>query len=92
MDNKSFIESLAEKSGLDKEKVSKTIEDMCEIIAETIMEEDCVVIPAFGCFEPKKKMERVVVHPSSGKKLMVPPRLSIGFKPSSLLRSNVRNS
>ncbi len=90
MDNKRFIEILSERVGLDKDRTSRVISQLCEVISETVVDEDCVVIPSFGSFEPKKKMERVVVHPSSGKKLLVPPRLSLGFKPSTLLKNEVK--
>lgn len=90
MDNKRFIDILSDRTGFDKERTSKIIGDLCEVISETVMQEDCVVVPSFGCFEPKKKMERVVIHPSTGKKLLVPPRLTLGFKPSTLLKNEVK--
>lgn len=90
MDNKRFIEILSERVGLDKGDTSKVIGQLCEIISETVVQEDCVVVPSFGNFEPKKKLERVVVHPSSGKKLLVPPRLTLGFKPSTLLKNEIK--
>lgn len=90
MDNKRFIEILSERVGLDKERTSRTISQLCEVISETVVEEDCVVVPSFGSFEPKKKLERIMVHPSSGKKLLVPPRLTLGFKPSTLLKNEIK--
>ncbi|MDE6297888.1 MAG: HU family DNA-binding protein [Muribaculaceae bacterium] len=90
MDNKRFIEILSERTGLDKERTTRIIDDLCEVISETVVQEDCVVVPAFGSFEPKKKLERVVVHPSSGKKLLVPPRLTLGFKPSTMLKNDIK--
>lgn len=90
MDNKRFIEILSERVGLDKDCTSRVINDLCEVISETVVQEDCVVISSFGSFEPKKKMERIVMHPSSGKKLLVPPRLTLGFKPSTLLKNEIK--
>ena len=90
MDNKNFIERLSARCGIEAEKVERLVEDLGEIIGESIVEEDCVAIPSFGSFEAKKKMERVVVHPSSGRKLLVPPKLTISFRPSGALRQRVR--
>ncbi|MDE6236840.1 MAG: HU family DNA-binding protein [Muribaculaceae bacterium] len=90
MENKRFIEELALRMGMDKDKTAKTIEQLSEIIGETVKEEDCVVVPSFGAFEPKKKMERVMTHPSTGKRLLVPPRLTLGFKPSSTLKASIK--
>ncbi|MBD5184460.1 MAG: HU family DNA-binding protein [Bacteroidales bacterium] len=90
MDNKQFIDILSERIGLDKESTAKVISDLSEIIADTVVDEDCVVVPSFGSFEPKKKLERVVVHPSTGKKILIPPRLTMGFKPSTMLRNDIK--
>ncbi|MDE7412546.1 MAG: HU family DNA-binding protein [Muribaculaceae bacterium] len=90
MDNKRFIELLAERTGLDRERAAKITGDLAEVIAEVVAEEDCVVVPSFGSFEPKKKMERVVLHPATGNKLLVPPKLTLSFRPSTLLRNEIK--
>ena len=90
MDNKRFVDVLSERTALDKEQVSKMINHLCDIISETVSEEDCVVVPSFGTFETKKKLERVVVNPSTGKKILVPPRLTLGFKPSTALKNEIK--
>lgn len=91
MDNKTFIEELSNRSGIDKETAQALTAALCTAISECVVDEDSVAIPGFGSFEPKKKLERVVVHPSSGKKLLVPPKLTILFKPSALLKQKIRN-
>ena len=51
-----------------------------------------VNVQGFGSFEVKKKNERVIVHPSTGKKILVPPKLVVGFKQSNVLKSQVKES
>lgn len=91
MDNKQFIELLSERAEMEKEQTAKIIDQLCEVISETVAEEDIVVIPGFGNFEPKKKLERVVVHPTTARKMLVPPRLTLGFKPGSSLKNEIKN-
>ena len=50
---------------------------------------DSVAIPSFGTFEPRKRIERIAVHPSSGKKLMVPPKIVMNFRASQILKQRV---
>lgn len=90
MDNKKFMELVAQRTGLDPERASDVVEKLAEVISEVIADEDCVVVPSFGSFEPKKKMERIVLHPSTGRKLLVPPKLSLGFKPSAVLKNLIK--
>ncbi|MBD5207489.1 MAG: HU family DNA-binding protein [Bacteroidales bacterium] len=90
MDNKNFIDELSRRTGFDREKVSGLLEDFSGIISEAIGNEDSIMIPAFGTFEPRKKMERIVVHPLTGNKLLVPPKLSVVFKASSAMKNMLR--
>ena len=48
-----------------------------------------VACPSFGTFEPRKRIERIAVHPSSGKKLMVPPKIVMNFRASQILKQRV---
>lgn len=91
MDNKTFMEELSSRCGIDRETVDTLTSTLCAVVAEAAVDEDMVAIPGFGTFESKKKMERVVVHPSTGKKLLVPPKISLVFKPSALLKQKIRN-
>lgn len=91
MDAKTLITLLAEKLGREPEDVEVLLETLSNIIVEQVKEGDSVAVPGFGQFEPKMKAERVACHPSSGKKILVPPKLSMVFKPSALLKQRVRN-
>lgn len=42
-------------------------------------EMDTLSIQGFGSFEVKKKQERLTIHPVSGKRLLVPPKLILSF-------------
>ncbi|MDE5673785.1 MAG: HU family DNA-binding protein, partial [Muribaculaceae bacterium] len=52
---------------------------------------DSISVPSFGTFEPRKRLERVALHPASGKRLLVPPKIVLTFKPSVLLKQKTRN-
>ncbi|MDE7510193.1 MAG: HU family DNA-binding protein, partial [Muribaculaceae bacterium] len=43
-------------------------------------------------FETKKRKERLTVHPATGRRLLVPPKLVVNFKPSGVMKSNLQNT
>jgi DNA-binding protein HU-beta/integration host factor subunit alpha len=50
-----------------------------------------VLVPTFGTFEVKKKMERVMVNPSTGQRMLVPPKLVLNFKPNANWKEQIKN-
>ncbi|MBD5329411.1 MAG: HU family DNA-binding protein [Bacteroides sp.] len=90
MENRQFIERLSERVKMEKDQTGRMIDLLCEVISDTVAEEDIVVVPSFGSFEPKKKLERVVVHPTTARKMLVPPRLTLGFKPAAALKNEIK--
>lgn len=92
MDAKTFINTLSERLDRDPEDVAMLVREFGELLADKIKDGDTVSVPGFGTFEPKMRAERVASHPSTGKKILVPPKLSLVFKPSAILRQKVRKS
>ena len=48
-------------------------------------------VPSFGIFEVKKKLERVLVNPTTKQRMLVPPKMVVNFKPNTSLRSKIKN-
>lgn len=90
MDNKKLIDSIATALDKDRDEIAALADALCEVVTNTLKEGNIVAIPTFGSFEPKLKAERIAVHPSTGKKLLVPPKISVNFKPSALLKQKIR--
>ena len=92
MDTKTLVGILSDNLGREPEDVSKLIRSIADILAADVKQGDMVAVPGFGTFEPKMREERVATHPSTGKKILVPPKLSMVFKPSAILKQRVRKS
>jgi len=45
----------------------------------------------FGSFEVKKKLERIMINPTTGQRMLVPPKLTLGFKISPTWRDKLKN-
>lgn len=91
MDHKTFLETLSPRMGASKEEASEMIGALCQVLVDASMSGDAVTVPGFGSFEPRKRLERVALHPSTGKRMLIPPKITMTFRPSTLLKQKVRN-
>lgn len=91
MNNKDFITELAQRTGFSAEDTQKYVNSVVEAMGDHFQESDSVLIPTFGTFEVKKKLERVMVNPSTGLRMLVPPKLVLGFKPNISWKERVKN-
>lgn len=89
MDNKKFCEELSSRLDVSLSTVNSLIESLTNEIAKTAGNLDGVVVPGFGIFESKLREERVALHPASGKRLLVPPRIFLTFKQSPVLKQRL---
>ena len=90
MNNKDFIAELAQRMGYSAEDTQKYVNSVVEAMGDHFQEGDSVLIPTFGTFEVKK-MERVMVNPSTGLRMLVPPKLVLNFKPNISWKERVKN-
>ena len=67
------------------------VDTLIETMGDRFQEEDSVVVPNFGTFEVKKKLERIMVNPSTGQRMLVPPKLVLNFKPNVGWKERVKN-
>lgn len=89
MDNKSFIEELSARLDVSVSSVNLMVQTLCGELGKVASELDGVVVPGFGTFEPKLREERISVHPASGKRLLVPPKIFLQFKASPVLKQKL---
>lgn len=90
MNNKEFISELAQLSGTTQQNAQKMVLSVLEEMLSQIEENEMLQVPLFGTFEVKKRLERILVNPNNGKKMLVPPKLVLGFKPSSTLKERIQ--
>ena len=90
MDNKKLMETVAANLGRTEEDVSKLLEAFAGVLRNRCGDLDSVHVPSFDTFEPKKRNERVMVQPRTGKRMLVPPKVVLGFKMSNVLKSKLK--
>ncbi len=85
-----MIDTVAANLGRTPEDVGKLLEAFVGVLTTSCCEMDSVHVPGFGSFEPKKRDERIMVHPSTGKRMLVPPKVTVGFKVSNVLKAKLK--
>ena len=90
MNNKEFIAELAERTGYSPRDVQKLVNNLADAMGDAFQEDNAVLVPNFGLFETKKKMERVMVNPSTGQRMLVPPKLVLNFKPNQTWKDKLK--
>ena len=83
MNNKDYISELANRTGYSPEETLRMVNIVIEAMGDHFQENDSVLVPNFGTFEVKKKLERIMVNPSTGQRMLIPPKLVLNFKPNS---------
>ncbi|MBR4572532.1 MAG: HU family DNA-binding protein [Prevotella sp.] len=90
MNNKEFIAALSQKVGLTTSETQNAVRTSVNSIIEMLCDDKSVTLSGLGSFDVKKRLERVIVNPSSGQKMLVPPKLVVNFKPMASLKEKVK--
>lgn len=91
MNNKDFISYLSQRSGYSVENTNKLVHSVIDAMCDSFEEGEPVQIPNFGTFEVKKRLERIMVNPANGQRMLVPPKLVLNFRPIASLKEKLKN-
>ncbi|MDE5560338.1 MAG: HU family DNA-binding protein [Bacteroidaceae bacterium] len=90
MNNKEFIAELARRTGSNVRETQQRMNALVQEMTELLCDEDTIMISNFGTFETKKRLERVLVSPTTGQRMLVPPKMVLGFKQSNTLKGKLQ--
>lgn len=91
MNNKEFISALSAKTGYGSKETGQMMRDVISVLINELTEENTVGITGFGTFEVKKKLERVLVNPSTKQRMLIPPKMVVSFKPNTGMKEKVNS-
>ena len=92
MNNKEYISALADQAGYTQSDTQKMVRSVIESMGVHLEESDSVQLSGFGTFEVKKRLERIVVNPSTQQRMLVPPKLVLNFKPVSAIKEDLKHT
>ena len=91
MNNKEFISELSQRSGYTQADCQKLVSAIIDQMGSAFDDGDSVSIPRFGTFEVKKRLERIVINPTTQQKMLVTPKLVLNFKPIASIKAKLKN-
>ena len=91
MNNKEFIADLSSRTKRSSKDTASLVSATVSAIISELTEENAVVVPSFGTFEVKKKLERVLVNPTTKHRMLIPPTMTVNFKPNTSLKSKIKS-
>ena len=91
MNNKDFISELSQRMGYSLSDSQKKVSSIIDSMGDIFLEDNSIAVPNFGTFEVKKKLERIMVNPSTQQRMLVPPKLVLGFKPHTAWKEELKN-
>lgn len=89
MKNKEFISALAAATGNRIGDTGRLLETVTTLMGDHFAKGDSVQMAGLGTFEVRKKMERIIVNPGTGQRMLVPPKLTLAFKPYLAMKASL---
>lgn len=90
MNNKDFIAELSRRIGRSAKETSELTNLMLLEITHQLEEGNSISIQGFGTFEVKKKNERISVNPLTQQRMLVPPKLTLNYRPATSLKEKFK--
>ncbi len=90
MNNKELITELSARAGVSQQSARKMVMTVVDNLLTRAQNEGSVQVPGFGTFEVKKRLERIIVSPGTGKKMLVPPKLTFAFRPTTAWKGQLQ--
>ena len=90
MNNKQFLTELSGKCQMSADQAAQQVQTLIGVMENLWHNGDSVSLSGFGVLEVKKKNERVSVNPTTGARMLVPPKLVLTYKPSSILKEKLK--
>lgn len=91
MNHPELVKQIAKRIDISQTETEKVMGDFIAIITQELLSGNSISFMNFGTFEVQKKNERVTMHPSTGKKILVPPKLVLKFKPAIVLNKKIKS-
>ena len=92
MNTKELISGLKERLQIEESRAELLLEATIKIVEKELLTNSSVGLQGFGTFEVRKKDERISVNPVTKQRMLVPPKLALAFKPSSILKERIKTS
>ena len=91
MNNKEFQTELAQRLSFSQKRSAELMKGYVDTLVQQLVDTDELPFFSMGTFEVKQKEQRIIVNPLSKKRMLVPPKLVLNFKPSAKLKNKYKD-
>jgi nucleoid DNA-binding protein len=87
---KELIGLTAESSGLSKKGVEHLLTTLNAVVRENLMAGKAIQLQGLGVLEIKERKARVIVHPKTGERTLVPSKNQLVFRPVENMKEELK--
>jgi len=88
---KDLISGIAAQSGLTKRRTEELLSATTSVVLENLLQGKSVQLQNIGILEVKEKNARVIVHPKTGERTIVPAKKQLVLRPTSAMKGILNN-
>lgn len=87
---KDLIGLVANASGLTKKQVEELLNTYNAILRDNLMSGKSIQLQGLGSLEIKERNERIIVHPKTGERTLVPSKNQLVFRPVNNMKDELK--
>ena len=86
------ITKISDKTGIQKDDVTQTIEAFFKVVKDSMAEGDNIYVRGFGSFVNKKRAKKIARNISKNTAIVIDEHCVPSFKPSNVFIEKIKNS
>ncbi|MDD4141521.1 MAG: integration host factor subunit beta [Bacteroidales bacterium] len=87
-----IVAAIADKTGLEKNDVQKTVENFMNVVKDSLMKDENVYLRGFGSFIIKERKEKTGRNISKKEAIIIPAHKIPAFKPAKSFVSEIKEN
>lgn len=91
MKTKELIQHIATSTSMTKTHTEELLDATVAVLQKHLLNGTSVQLQNFGTLEMKRKSARVVVHPQSKERTVIPEKMQLTFKPNQTIKEQLKN-
>ena len=92
MKTKDLIQHIANSTSMTKTRTEELLNATVAVLQKELLAGKSVLLQNFGTLEMKRKSARVVVHPQTKERTVIPEKMQLTFKASVTIKEQLKNA
>ncbi|MBR2935633.1 MAG: HU family DNA-binding protein [Paludibacteraceae bacterium] len=92
MKTKDLIQHIANSTSMTKTRTEELLNATVAVLQKELLAGKSVLLQNFGTLEMKRKSARVVVHPQTKERTVIPEKMQLTFKANVTIKEQLKNA